>query len=335
MLKLKLCTKLIISGAFIERFEFKLPEKKVKVILTAEELAKKEELRKVFRFLDYQSDKITSSASRCKIRLRRLIHSNAGAWKDKLGKPIPARFLTLTFKENIQDLKSANQLLTKFIQRLNYRFLNVLIEPLVYVCVPEFQDRGAVHYHLVLFNFPFIHYVYKKLYDCWDNGRIKYDTIRNDANIPTIVGYITKYITKQAKDERFKGKKRYFASRTVKKSLIIRSDNLENDVAIELIRQRITGFKKYETSFNTPFCGNMKYCTYYLGDNKNIEFLNLDLYARNQIEIAKNPNIKIELIKKICNILSIAANRPNPKTGKLCPWTPKKKSSQQSLNGII
>lgn len=227
-------------------------------------------------------EKNSSSLSRSRSTIRRLIYANAGTWKDRNGYSIPPKFLTLTFHENIQDLKLANHRLMNFIQRLNYQFGGVLVESLKYICVPEFQQRGAIHYHLVLFNFPFVDRVFKRLRDCWGGDRIELKTIRNDAGISNIIGYVSKYITKQADDPRFFGQKRYFASRGIKKPIIIR-----DDVAIELIRQSIQGFEKIKTIFNIPFCGDVNYWTYCRSDGKSIESLNLDPYVKEQIEKAK------------------------------------------------
>ena len=53
---------------------------------------------------------------RAKKNLRRLINANVGQY----GKEFIAKFLTLTFKDNIKDIKQANYEFTKFIKRLNY-----------------------------------------------------------------------------------------------------------------------------------------------------------------------------------------------------------------------
>jgi hypothetical protein len=147
--------KLIMSGSLIERLEFYYPtEKRIKIV----EKRKPKEI---------DPEKIRSSVNRSRSRLRRIVFVNFYAWKDKNGYTIPSKFLTLTFKENIQDLKSANRHFTKFVQKINYDFRSSIIGSLKYVCVPEFQKRGAIHYHLVLFNFPFVHSVFKRIRRLW------------------------------------------------------------------------------------------------------------------------------------------------------------------------
>ncbi|WP_236651814.1 rolling circle replication-associated protein [Enterococcus hirae] len=66
------------------------------------------------------------------------------------------KFLTLTFRENIQDIAYANNKFNKFIKRLNYELYHIKKSKLKYLATWEKQKRGAIHYHIVLFSFPFI-----------------------------------------------------------------------------------------------------------------------------------------------------------------------------------
>ncbi|MGU9287880.1 rolling circle replication-associated protein, partial [Clostridium perfringens] len=67
--------------------------------------------------------------------LRRLINTNF-----KRGS---SRFITLTFKDNVQDLKYSNYEFKKFVKRFEY-YLGYKVQ---YTVVIEFQKRGAIHYH--------------------------------------------------------------------------------------------------------------------------------------------------------------------------------------------
>lgn len=53
-------------------------------------------------------------------------------------------FITLTFRENLQDINIANREFNKYISKVKRVFPDFM-----YLGVPEFQKRGAVHYHLV------------------------------------------------------------------------------------------------------------------------------------------------------------------------------------------
>lgn len=69
------------------------------------------------------------------------------------------KFLTLTFSDNKTDVKECNVLFKAFIRKLR-RFK----DDLKYLAVIEFQNRGAVHYH-VLLNIPYI--PQEELQDLW------------------------------------------------------------------------------------------------------------------------------------------------------------------------
>lgn len=78
------------------------------------------------------------------------------------------KFMTLTFKDNIQDVKYTNVEFKKFIKRLNYYLYNEKKQNLKYLAVWEKQKRGAIHYHIIFFEFPFINI--NDLQRIWGNG---------------------------------------------------------------------------------------------------------------------------------------------------------------------
>jgi len=104
--------------------------------------------RKDFQKKD-SGDKRDDSLSRSRITLYRLIHANI-----RQHGQFPPVFLTLTYKDNLQDIKQSNKDFRLYIKRLNFH----LRIKLRYICVPEYQKRGAVHYHVMFFNIPFRHY---------------------------------------------------------------------------------------------------------------------------------------------------------------------------------
>ena len=60
-------------------------------------------------------------------------------------------FLTLTFKENITDIKKANEYFNKFNIRFN-KYLKTRNAEYKWLLVYEYQQRGAVHFHIMLKN---------------------------------------------------------------------------------------------------------------------------------------------------------------------------------------
>ncbi|WP_342504430.1 hypothetical protein [Lysinibacillus sp. FSL L8-0126] len=79
-------------------------------------------------------------------------------------------FLTLTFKENIQDITSCNYEFMKFIKRLNYKIYKTKKATLKYLAVWELQKRGAIHYHILLFSISKIPYT--ELSKLWKFGSV-------------------------------------------------------------------------------------------------------------------------------------------------------------------
>lgn len=180
------------------------------------------------------------SLSRTRKTVRRLINANE-MHLDK--------FLTLTFAENLTDVKEANYKFMKFIQRLKYRYRD-----LQYVTVIEFQKRGAVHYHM-LCNLPFIDKEY--LATVWKHGFIKINQIEHVDNVGA---YVCKYMSKGGRDTRLEGKKMYFTSRNLNKP--IEWVNIDEVRAVEGVLADID--PKYSDYFENDYVGVVHYSQYKL-----------------------------------------------------------------------
>ena len=116
------------------------------------------------------------------------------------------KFLTLTFAENKTNVKECNILFKAFIRKLKkYN------RDLKYLAVIEFQDRGAVHYH-VLLNIPYI--PQSDLQNLWGHGFVFVNAI---THVDNIGAYIVKYMTKDNRDTRLMGQKAYLFSRNLNK----------------------------------------------------------------------------------------------------------------------
>lgn len=165
-----------------------------------------------------EEDKIINrnkTYTRARTNVRRLINSNINS---------DSKFVTLTFKDNVTNIQQANYEFKKFRQRLESK----ISYKLQYVAVVEFQKRGAIHYHVVMFNLKYISN--KLLREIWGQGYIKINKIKNCDNVGA---YVCKYMTKDSCfDERLQGQKMYFSSRNLKKPIEIKEskkvDNLGN-----------------------------------------------------------------------------------------------------------
>lgn len=135
-------------------------------------------------------------------------------------------FITLTFKENIKDLDYANKefnnwrtAMSRACKRDGFDFK--------YLGVPEFQNRGAVHYHL-LTNLPcgskYLEFQKgiedgTKMYDVkyWKHGFSSgFDVIKDTDDKFNVALYILKYLYKDL-DERLFGHTRVLKSNNLEK----------------------------------------------------------------------------------------------------------------------
>lgn len=153
-----------------------------------------------------------------------------------------SKFITLTFADNITDLKQANYEWKKFKQRLETK----VGYKLQYLVVIEFQKRGAIHYHCVMFNLLYIKA--DKLSEIWGNGFIKINAIDNVDNIGA---YVCKYITKDNDDDRLIGQKMYFTSRGLKKPVEIKEKDRVETLASALPVSALTYSSTFENEYNT------------------------------------------------------------------------------------
>lgn len=228
--------KVVISGKQVEVFKYKKSIWK--------NYTNKNDNLQVLKQLDlFEQNKIKkirakSSINRTKTMIRRLINSN----------PALNKFLTLTFADNITDLKQTNYIFNQFIKRLTYKYPD-----LKYVAVFEFQKRGAVHYHL-LCNLPYVNS--KKLEHIWQQGFIK---IRQTNNVNNIGAYMSKYLGKEI-DERTFGKKKFFRSQDLKEPI-----EIFNHQADKFIQKYLcNSFPVFEKPFYSEWTGGIDYSAYTL-----------------------------------------------------------------------
>lgn len=190
------------------------------------------------------TDSRERSLKRAKANLRRIINSNVGQY----GKEFTAKFLTLTFKENIQDIEQANYEFMKFIKRLNYHCFGIKKANLKYTCVVEFQKRGAIHYHVIIYNMPYIKA--NDIANVWGNGFIKINKIDDVDNVGA---YVSEYLGQAEKgqghdieDDRLQGKKSYFSSKGLFKPVEITDKKVVEQVAAALPLENLTYIANYE-----------------------------------------------------------------------------------------
>lgn len=194
--------------------------------LDTDKLYKKENLSRSneLKYIEFKN------IQRSKFQLQRIVKANEEIFKT---------FITLTFADNVISIDEANK---KFaIWRTK---IKSIYKEFSYICVPEFQKRGAVHYHLLTnieINKEYQYFRYDKI----KSTKLIYNQ-ENSINIITqkqyknqydvkywpygftsvfpmkdinVIGYISKYMTKDI-DNRLWGKRRYLCSNNLKKPTI-------------------------------------------------------------------------------------------------------------------
>ena len=247
--------KLIISGNVAELYEYQYPL----VMGISRKICGRGNAK--------HTDSITKAENRKKTQYRarkqvsRLINSNASEMK---------KFVTLTFADNITDIKKANKCFKTFIQRLNYYLKKTNKTKIKYVAVIEFQQRGAIHYHL-LCNAPYIdNSILSKI---WGNGFVRINKIENIDNVGA---YVTKYMNKDLADERLQGQKCYLVSKNLDKSIKVTEEK-----TISVLLPYFDIKREYKTNYTTEYNGDVVYTQYIL--NHDVKNIYKTIYARKNI----------------------------------------------------
>lgn len=133
----------------------------------------------------------------------RLVRSNLVSFRP------PPHLITLTYKKNIKDIEITNNDFNKFGKRLR----NEYGKDISWISVPEFQKRGAVHYHMLVFGLPHETHLRERstrhIASIWTHGFA--DVISTDGSTK-LATYLAKYMSKALHDSRLIGKRGYSAS---------------------------------------------------------------------------------------------------------------------------
>lgn len=251
---------LVLSGDFLEVYDYQFP-------MGYDFTSPKEGLpvnpsQKSDEEIEDNRDR---SRSRAKKRIKRLVYANFGNWIDPWGRPYISKFLTLTFRDKAFDIKEANKRFTLFIKRLNYAIFKTKFSIIQYIAIIEIQPESKkIHYHVVLFNLPFIDRYYDLFADVWRNGYIFIEKIKESRRV---AHYITKYITKED-DERLRGEKSFFCSRGLKKPIVLNNHEMAQQ-ALNLIHQK----PEFQIQFENEHTGKTLYRAFNISNQEELKKL--------------------------------------------------------------
>jgi len=205
-------TKIVKSGDIIEIYQYERPLTPKKPRVSSIQGLRK---TSVFATKKRRSDNL--------YRLRKgfIRICNANLSRDEA----PA-FATFTMYQ-IVPLKRAVVCFSGFAQRLRRK----IGRNFRYIAVPEFQERGAVHFHVLFWGLPhgYVDEITSKeakditeedlyeansrvLQNIWGRGYV--DCFRTDGS-PKLAAYFAKYMQKHMQDVRLGGEKAYYCSRNI------------------------------------------------------------------------------------------------------------------------
>lgn len=218
--------KLVDCGDYVQVYCYEKKKKKRKNddddlnLIKNFDVGESEKERKEKNIVNVENVIEVRNIIRSKLQCQRLAKANAKDWET---------FITLTFAKNEQNIEIANRKFRYFVDKIRR-----VKKDFKYLCIPEFQKRGAIHYHLLtnvstsddkLIYSQSDNPKYKHI-KYWNLGFDSIEVIKGD--IKKIVGYISKYMTKEI-DNRLFGHRRYFYSNNLDKPL-------ENYIDTDIVR---------------------------------------------------------------------------------------------------
>ena len=194
--------KSIILGDFIEIYEYEKDLPKKKLFIRKKRVARIGDLR-VLRYDNFREREK---------RFKRLIVANCGG-EDSVA------LVTLTMLREV-SVSLSYVFLKRFIRRL-YQSQG---RGFRYVAVLEFQKRGAIHFHVLIWGLP--DYVIKEekfvrnLQRFWQRGFVD---CRSGYGNFTIANYLSKYLSKTMSDKRLCGRRAYCSSCNILRPVLVTS----------------------------------------------------------------------------------------------------------------
>jgi len=200
--------KIVVSGSNVEMYQY---EKNLPIRIAKKLRTRSDDLSHVVSSgtnplqQKNSSGKRKDNAGRATLSFRRIVQVNL------IGTALPV-LLTLTYSDNFKDIRGAYSDLTAFTKALRYYFG----KGFRYISVPEFQKRGAVHFHTLVWGLPSRLFLEERktryLARLWGKGFLYFKLTDGNAKISS---YLSKYMSKAFVDLNLKNCKAYVASRNI------------------------------------------------------------------------------------------------------------------------
>jgi len=191
---------------------------------------------------DTPGAKRRDNIERARRKIKRLINSNAFVYGYK---PI---FVTYTFRDNVTNMREANATLKAHHDNLRKTIVGRCVRAVV---VPELQKRGAIHYHAVYFDLPYITEIKKVFEKSWGAGFVQVKAVEHVINIGA---YVSKYFSKQWHTHRTAGSKTYYSSLN-----LYQPETYHGEEALDIIDGCDTLLVEHKEEFFSEKFGTIKY----------------------------------------------------------------------------
>lgn len=170
------------------------------------------------RSAEQKQEKRKDNARRTSMVFRRLVSANLGQSSCPL-------LVSLTYAENFTEIGLAHKDFNSFARSVRDQFG----KGVSYVAVPEFQKRGAIHFHALFWGLDSSELAKTErrtrlVARLWGKGFV--DLVATDGDYK-IAGYLAKYMAKTFCDSRLQSKKAYIASRNIKRPVVEKNAFLE------------------------------------------------------------------------------------------------------------
>lgn len=193
-----------------------------------------------------QLGKRPDNARRSVVAFRRIVASNLGG----SARPL---LVTLTYRDNFTELNGAYKHHSAFVQSLRHKYGKTF----KYISVPEFQKRGAVHFHALFWGLPERLVVRERkareIAKIWGKGFVFLKETDGDNKLAV---YLAKYMSKAFIDPRLKNQKAYTASRNIQRP-IIQKGPFPIDFIFEEFN--VVGEAIVDKTYTTSWLGDARY----------------------------------------------------------------------------
>lgn len=167
-------------------------------------------------------------------------------------------FVTLTFRENMQDYDSAVKAFKGFTKRLRRK-----LEDVRYIATLEIQQRGAYHFHLLI-NAPDVQFGLDNITPLWQNGIVDIQPV---TDVKKSILYLTKDLICQSRKHPLFTRRCYFVSQGLIPCIEVNTWN-GTKAQLQGVQQLLQGkTPNKQSQVNSAKAGQVEYNDYYFPTN--------------------------------------------------------------------